>query len=139
MIRKIDPEYENRKQHTTFYYEEYEYFDKYVLVDDYGREPKSNSFMTLKDILECLDERFVFNGEANNEWFQDGVMSKYCFNDYCKWSLKNRLESYGYFDLYVRDTKNKTYVLTNTNYTEHTLGSKTYPTDEYAKDGFCIY
>ena len=118
-----------------FSYKEYEPYYKYILVDTYISSPDNSlrelEFTTLDEILECLDERFVFNGESNNEWIEDGVMPKEYFNDYCKWSLKNRLNSYGYFNLYIRDPKNKTYVKTNTSYTEHTLGSKTYPKIKY--------
>ena len=116
-------------------YEEYECYYKYILVDDYMSSPdnplREVEFTTLDEIGECLDERGVFNGESNNEWIEDGVMFKEYFDDYCKWSLKNRLNSYGYFNLYIRDPKNKTYVKTNTSYTEHTLGSKTYPKIKY--------
>ena len=116
-------------------YEEYECYYKYILVDDYMSSPDNTlremEFTTLDEILECLDERFVFNGESNNEWIENGVMFKEYFDDYCKWSLKNRLNSYGYFNLYIRDPKNKTYVKTNSSYTEHTLGSKTYPKIKY--------
>ncbi len=116
-------------------YEEYECCYKYILVDDYMSSPdnplRELEFTTLDEILECLDERFVFNGESNNEWIEDGVMFKEYFDDYCKWSLKNRLNRYGYFKLYIRDPKNKTYVKTNSSYTEHTLGSKTYPKIKY--------
>ena len=118
-----------------FSYKEYEPYYKYILVDTYISSPDNSlrelEFTTLDEILECLDERFVFNGESNNEWIEDGVMFKEYFDDYCKWSLKNRLNSYGYFNLYIRDPKNKTYVKTNTSYTEHTLGSKTYPKIKY--------
>mgnify|MGYP001211269079 CR=1 FL=1 len=116
-------------------YEEYECYYKYILVDDYISSPDNSlrelEFMTLDEILECLDERFVFNEESNNEWFENGVIPKENFDDYCKWSLKNRLNSYGYFNLYIRDPKNKTYVKTNSSYSEHTLGSKTYPKIKY--------
>jgi len=116
-------------------YKEYEPYYKYILVDTYISSPDNSlrelEFTTLDEILECLDERFVFNGESNNEWIEDGVMPKEYFDDYCKWSLKNRLNSYGYFNLYIRDPKNKTYVKTNTSYREHTLGSKTYPKIKY--------
>ena len=116
-------------------YEEYECSYKYILVDDYMSSPDNSlrelEFTTLDEILECLDERFVFNEESNNEWIEDGVMPKEYFDDYCKWSLKNRLNSYGYFNLYIRDPKNKTYVKTNSSYREHTLGSKTYPKIKY--------
>ena len=116
-------------------YEEYESYYKYILVDDYISSPDNSlrelEFTTLDEILECLDERFVFNEESNNEWIENGVMFKEYFDDYCKWSLKNRLNSYGYFNLYIRDPKNKTYVKTNSSYTEHTLGSKTYPKIKY--------
>tara|TARA_A100000171_G_C2121566_1_gene141087 strand:- start:241 stop:642 length:402 start_codon:yes stop_codon:yes gene_type:complete len=116
-------------------YEEYEYYYKYILVDDYMSSPDNSlrelEFTTLDEILECLDDRFVFNEELNNEWIENGVMPKEYFDDYCKWSLKNRLNSYGYFNLYIRDPKNKTYVKTNSSYTEHTLGSKTYPKIKY--------
>ena len=104
---------------------------KYILVDDYMSSPWEEGFRTLDQILDCLDERFVFNEESNNEWIENGVMYKEYFDDYCKWSLKNRLNSYGYFNLYIRDPKNKTYVKTNLSYTEHTLGSKTYPKIKY--------
>ena len=118
-----------------FSYKEYEPYYKYILVDTYISSPDNSlrelEFTTLDEILECLDERFVFNGESNNEWIEDGVMFKEYFDDYCKWSLKNRLNSYGYFNLYIRDPKNKTYVKTNSSYTEHTLGSKTYPKIKY--------
>ena len=118
-----------------FSYKEYEPYYKYILVDTYISSPDNSlrelEFTTLDEILECLDERFVFNEESNNEWIEDGVMPKEYFDDYCKWSLKNRLNSYGYFNLYIRDPKNKTYVKTNTSYTEHTLGSKTYPKIKY--------
>ena len=118
-----------------FSYKEYEPYYKYILVDTYISSPDNSlrelEFITLDEILECLDERFVFNGESNNEWIEDGVMPKEYFDDYCKWSLKNRLNSYGYFNLYIRDPKNKTYVKTNSSYTEHTLGSKTYPKIKY--------
>ena len=116
-------------------YEEYECHYKYILVDDYMSSPDNSlrelEFTTLDEILECLDERFVFNEESNNEWIENGVMPKEYFDDYCEWSLKNRLNSYGYFNLYIRDPKNKTYVKTNSSYTEHTLGSKTYPKIKY--------
>ena len=116
-------------------YKEYEPYYKYILVDTYISSPDNSlrelEFTTLDEILECLDERFVFNGESNNEWIEDGVMPKEYFDDYCKWSLKNRLNSYGYFNLYIRDPKNKTYVKTNSSYREHTLGSKTYPKTKY--------
>ena len=116
-------------------YKEYEPYYKYILVDTYISSPDNSlrelEFTTLDEILECLDERFVFNGELNNEWIEDGVMPKEYFDDYCKWSLKNRLNSYGYFNLYIRDSKNKTYVKTNSSYTKHTLGSKTYPKIKY--------
>ena len=118
-----------------FSYKEYEPYYKYILVDTYISSPDNSlrelEFTTLDEILECLDERFVFNEESNNEWIEDGVMPKEYFDDYCKWSLKNRLNSYGYFNLYIRDPKNKTYVKTNSSYTEHTLGSKTYPKIKY--------
>jgi len=112
-------------------YKEYEPCYKYILVDDYMSTYWEMEFMTLDEILECIDDRFVFNEEANNEWIEDGVMPKEYFDDYCKWSLKNRLNSYGYFNLYIRDPKNKTYVKTNSSYREHTLGSKTYPKIQY--------
>ena len=105
-------------------YKEYEPYYKYILVDDFSL-PSEDQFSTLDEILECLDDRFVFNEESNNE------MSKDDFEDYCKCSLKNRLNSYGYFNLYIRDPKNKTYVKTNLSYTEHTLGSRTYPKIKY--------
>ena len=112
-------------------YKEYEPCYKYILVDDYMSTYWEMEFMTLDEILECIDDRFVFNEEANNEWIEDGVMPKEYFDDYCKWSLKNRLNSYGYFNLYIREPKNKTYVKTNSSYREHTLGSKTYPKIQY--------
>ncbi len=105
-------------------YKEYESYIKYILVDDFSSSWE-DQFSTLDEVLECLDDRFVFNEESNNE------MSKDDFEDYCKCSLKNRLNSYGYFNLYIRDPKNKTYVKTNSSYTEHTLGSKTYPKIKY--------
>ena len=49
-------------------YKEYEPCYKYILVDGYMSTYWEMEFMTLDEILECIDDRFVFNEEANNEW-----------------------------------------------------------------------
>ena len=52
-------------------YKEYESYIKYILVDDYMSSPWEDQFSTLDEVLECLDDRFIFNEESNNKMSKD--------------------------------------------------------------------
>lgn len=106
---------------------EYEYDGKYLLVDDHHIGNLYQYGDTLDDILEYVDERFGFNGEINNEFFEDGEMSKDDWENYLSKSLRDRLLKYRYFSLCKWNPKTKTYI------EDDVLGSRTYPNGRYAK------
>ena len=110
------------------FYKEYEYEGKYLLIDHFRVGPDdSDCFDTLDDILEYVDERFGFNGEINNEFFEDGKLTRKRWEEYLTVSLRDRLSSYRYFSLCKWNPKTKTYI------EDDVLGSRTYPNGRYAK------
>ena len=105
----------------------YEYNGKYLLVDNHHIGNLYQYGDTLDDLLEYVDERFVFNGEINNEFFEDGKLSRKRWEDYLTVSLRDRLSSYHYFSLCKWNSEIKTYI------EDDVLGSRTYPNGRYAQ------
>lgn len=105
----------------------YEYDGKYLLVDNHHIGNLYQYGDTLDDLLEYVDERFGFNGEINNEFFEDGEMSKDDWENYLSKSLRDRLLKYRYFSLCKWNPKTKTYI------EDDVLGRRTYPNGRYAK------
>lgn len=109
---------------------EYEFEGKYLLIDHYRIGTNdSDYFDTLDDVLELIDERFVFTevNDGDNEFFENWEMSKDDWKNYLSKSLQDRLLKYRYFSLCKWNPKTKTYI------EDDGLGSRTYPNGRYAK------
>tara|TARA_Y100001970_G_scaffold89648_1_gene113007 strand:- start:514 stop:948 length:435 start_codon:yes stop_codon:yes gene_type:complete len=111
-------------------YEYYEYEGKYLLIDHFrvGTDD-SECFDTLDEILELIDERFVFTevNDGDSEFFENWEMSKDDWENYLSKSLRDRLLKYSNFSLCKWNPKTKTYI------EDDVLGSRTYPNGRHAK------
>ena len=107
----------------------YEYDGKYLLVDNHHIGNLYQYGDTLDDLLEYVDERFVFTevNEGESEFFENWEMSKDDWENYLSKSLRDRLLKYRYFSLCKWNPKTKTYI------EDYVLGSRTYPNGRHAK------
>ena len=91
---------------------------KYLLQDTYTSYIPYYTSDSMEELNELIDERFVFNDEEDNLFYEDNVLD--C-EEYLSQSLRTKLDRLGCFHLYKWDSKSRTYI-ENTN-----LGTKTYP------------
>jgi hypothetical protein len=79
------------------------------------------NFDTMEDLNYAIDERFVFNDEEDNLFYEDNILD---LSMYLSQSLRTKLDRLGYFNLYKWDSKSRTYV------EDLNLGTRTYPKEE---------
>ena len=91
---------------------------KYLLQDTYTSYIPYYTSDSMEELNELIDERFVFNGEEDNLFYEDNVFD---LPTYLSQSLRTKLYRLGYFHLYKWDSKSRTYV------EDLNLGTRTYP------------
>jgi len=91
---------------------------KYLLEDTYSSFIPYFTSDSMEELNELIDERFVFNDEEDNLFYEDNVLD--C-EEYLSQSLRTKLDRLGYFHLYKWDSKSRTYV------EDLNLGTRTYP------------
>ena len=91
---------------------------KYLLQDTYTSYIPYYTSDSMEELNELIDERFVFNGEEDNLFYEDNVFD---LPMYLSQSLRTKLYRLGYFHLYKWDSKSRTYV------EDLNLGTRTYP------------
>ena len=91
---------------------------KYLLEDTYSSFIPYYTSNSMEELNELIDERFTFNDEKNNLFYEDNIID---LPMYLSQSLRTKLDRLGSFYLYKWDSKSRTYI-ENTN-----LGTKTYP------------
>ena len=91
---------------------------KYLLQDTYTSYIPYYTSDSMEELNELIDERFVFNDEEDNLFYEDNVLD---LPMYLSQSLRTKLNRLGYFHLYKWDSKSRTYV------EDLNLGTRTYP------------
>ena len=91
---------------------------KYLLEDTYSSFIPYYTSNSMEELNELIDERFVFNDEEDNLFYEDNVLD--C-EEYLSQSLRTKLDRLGSFYLYKWDSKSRTYV------EDLNLGTRTYP------------
>ena len=91
---------------------------KYLLQDTYTSYIPYYTSNSMQELNELIDERFVFNDEEDNLFYEDNVLD--C-EEYLSQSLRTKLDRLGSFHLYKWDSKSRTYV------EDLNLGTRTYP------------
>jgi len=91
---------------------------KYLLQDTYTSYIPYYTSNSMEELNELIDERFVFNDEEDNLFYEDNVLD--C-EEYLSQSLRTKLDRLGSFYLYKWDSKSRTYV------EDLNLGTRTYP------------
>ena len=91
---------------------------KYLLQDTYTSYIPYYTSDSMEELNELIDERFVFNDEEDNLFYEDNVLD--C-EEYLSQSLRTKLDRLGSFHLYKWDSKSRTYV------EDLNLGTRTYP------------
>ena len=91
---------------------------KYLLQDTYTSYIPYYTSDSMEELNELIDERFVFNGEEDNLFYEDNVFD---LPMYLSQSLRTKLWRLGNFHLYKWDNKSRTYI------EDLNLGTRTYP------------
>ena len=91
---------------------------KYLLEDTYSSFIPYYTSDSMEELNELIDERFTFNDEENNLFYEDNVID---LPMYLTQSLRTKLDRLGYFHLYKWDWKSRTYI------EDLNLGTRTYP------------
>jgi len=91
---------------------------KYLLQDTYTSYIPYYTSNSMEELNELIDERFVFNDEEDNLFYEDNVLD---LPMYLSQSLRTKLNRLGYFHLYKWDSKSRTYI------EDLNLGTRTYP------------
>ena len=94
---------------------------KYLLQDTYTSYIPYYTSDSMEELNELIDERFVFNGEEDNLFYEDNVFD---LPMYLSQSLRTKLDRLGSFHLYKWDSKSRTYV------EDLNLGTRTYPKED---------
>ena len=91
---------------------------KYLLEDTYSSFIPYYTSNSMEELNELIDERFTFNDEKNNLFYEDNIID---LPMYLSQSLRTKLDRLGSFYLYKWDSKSRTYV------EDLNLGTRTYP------------
>ena len=91
---------------------------KYLLEDTYSSFIPYYTSDSMEELNELIDERFTFNDEKNNLFYEDNVID---LPMYLTQSLRTKLDRLGSFHLYKWDWKSRTYI------EDLNLGTRTYP------------
>jgi|TARA_R100000482_G_C5036399_1_gene106338 hypothetical protein len=91
---------------------------KYLLEDTYSSFIPYYTSDSMEELNELIDERFTFNDEENNLFYEDNVID---LPMYLTQSLRTKLDRLGSFHLYKWDWKSRTYI------EDLNLGTRTYP------------
>lgn len=94
---------------------------KYLLQDTYTSYIPYYTSDSMEELNELIDERFVFNGEEDNLFYEDNALD---LPMYLSQSLRTKLDRLGSFHLYKWDSKSRTYV------EDLNLGTRTYPKED---------
>ena len=71
---------------------------KYLLQDTYTSYIPYYTSNSMQELNELIDERFVFNDEEDNLFYEDNVLD---LPMYLSQSLRTKLNRLGYFHLYL--------------------------------------
>jgi hypothetical protein len=91
---------------------------KYLLVDTVSSHIPYYTSDTMRELNDLIDERFVFNGEKDNLFYEDYKLD---LPMYLSQSLRTKLWRLGDLHLCKFNSKSKTYV------EDLNLGTRTYP------------
>tara|TARA_B100000242_G_scaffold67555_1_gene42080 strand:+ start:120 stop:503 length:384 start_codon:yes stop_codon:yes gene_type:complete len=94
---------------------------KYLLQDTYSSFIPYFTSDSMEELNELIDERFVFNGEEDNLFYEENVLD---LPMYLSQSLRTKLDRLGCFHLYKWCSKCRIYV------EDLNLGTRTYPKEE---------
>lgn len=100
---------------------------KYLLVDTISNYIPYYTSETVSELNDLIDERFVFNGEKDNLFYEDYKLD---LPMYLSQSLRTKLWRLGDLHLCKFNSKSKTYV------EDLNLGTRTYPDNTLALEDY---